>query len=99
MVRASERRDDVRHRAVITRATVRGVTQEPSEALLQDVSLYGCRLQSPIEHSADEAVWLRLNGSMPIAARIVWSRDGMVGCRFDSPIERPLLRSLMIAAV
>jgi len=89
----------MRHRAIITRATVRGLAQEPSEALLQDVSLYGCRLQSPIEHLADEAIWLRLNGSMPIPARVIWSRDGMMGCRFDAPIERPLLRSLMIALV
>ncbi len=78
---------------------MRGVAQEPIEALLKDVSLYGCRLESGVEHPADEAIWLRLNGSMPIAARVVWSRDGTIGCRFDSPIERALLRSLMMRLV
>ena len=99
VVRSSDRRDDIRHIAVVTRATVRGVAQEPCGAALQDVSLYGCRLVSTDEHAPDEAVWLRLNGSMPIAARVVWSRDGMLGCRFDAPIERALLRSLMMRVV
>lgn len=93
---AVDRRDDVRVDAQVTRASLRGLAQDPSGAGLVEISIYGCRLACESEAEADESVWLRLNGSLPIAAKVIWNRDGVLGCRFDTPIGRPLLRSLTI---
>jgi hypothetical protein len=95
----AERRDEVRCNAQVTRATLRGLAQEPADAALVEISIYGCRIACDVAHDIGEPVWLRLNGSLPIAAKVVWSDGGMVGCRFDAPIGRPLLRSLTIRPV
>ena len=92
---ASERRDDVRFDAQVTRAKVRGLKPEPVPAALSEISIYGCRITCDVVHEMDESVLLRLDGSLPIAAKVVWNRDGVLGCRFDTPIGRPLMRSLM----
>lgn len=94
-----ERRDEPRLAAQVGRATLRAMAQEPAGATLLEISIYGCRLACDVEHDVDEPVWLRLDGSLPIAARVVWSRDGRIGCRFDQPIARSLLRALTISAV
>ena len=78
------------------RVAVRGQDGETIDAALVEVSIYGCRVACDIAHSPDEPVWLRLAGSLPIAARGVWCDGGFIGCRFDAPIGRPLLRSLTI---
>jgi len=96
---SAERREGARFDAQVTRATVRGVAQQPVDAALADISIYGCRIKCDVAHDTDEPVWLRLSGSLPIAATVIWSRDGMLGCRFDAPIGRPLLRSLTMRAV
>lgn len=95
---ALDRRDVPRHAVQISRATVRGHGAEPQDALLCDVSIYGCRIRFPAAQFGDERVWLRLDGSLPIAATIVWREDDVIGCRFDAPIERALMRSLTIHA-
>lgn len=51
------------------------------------------------ELDRDEPVWLSLNDSPPIAAKVMWSADGVLGCRFDTPIARALLRSLTLTLV
>ncbi len=94
-----DRRDEVRADAQVTRASLRGLAQEPSGAGLVEISIYGCRLDCASDAEVDEPVWLRLNGSLPIAAKVIWNREGVLGCRFDTPIGRPLLRSLTIGDV
>jgi hypothetical protein len=88
-----EQRAAVRSDVQMLRARVEGHTDD---ATLVEISIYGCRIACITEVGADEPVRLSLNGSLPIAATVVWQRDGMVGCRFDTPIGRPLLRSLTI---
>ncbi|HVF93517.1 MAG TPA: PilZ domain-containing protein [Sphingomonas sp.] len=93
---ALDRRAAPRHRVEISRATVRGHGAEPLAAFLCDVSIYGCRLAFPAASLGADRVWLRLDGSLPIAATIVWRQEDSIGCRFDTPIERTLMRSLTI---
>lgn len=93
---ALDRREAPRHAVQISRATVRGHGAEPHDALLRDVSIYGCRICFTAAPFGYERVWLRLDGSLPIAATIVWRDDDVIGCRFDAPIERALMRSLTI---
>ncbi len=92
----TDQRDARRFEAQVTRASLREVTQEPAGAGLVDISIYGCRIACDTDVETGEPVWLRLNGSLPIAAKVVWNRGGLLGCRFDTPIGRPLLRSLTI---
>lgn len=91
-----EQRSEPRHRILVSRASVRKHGDKPAEATLRDLSVYGCRLACAAEHDEGERLWLRLHGSLPIAATVVWNDDGQLGCRFDAPIERSLMRSLTL---
>ncbi len=95
----AERHDTARFDAQVTRAVVRGQAQTSADASLVEISIYGCRIACDVAHDVGEPVWLRLDGSLPIAAKVVWNEGGLIGCRFDMPIGRPLLRSLTIGAL
>ena len=90
-------RKTARHVVAIGRATVRQLTRDPADATLHDLSKFGCRLASPLDHETGERVWLRFKGSNPIASTVVWAEGGMVGCRFEAPIEGALVRSMILA--
>lgn len=92
-----EQRSEPRHRILVTSATVRAHGGEPDEATLRDLSVYGCRITCSAGYPEGERLWLRFNGSMPVAASVVWNDGEQVGCRFDAPIERSLMRSLTLA--
>ncbi|MBN8808541.1 MAG: PilZ domain-containing protein [Sphingomonas sp.] len=94
-----ERRDEPRLKLSVTRASVRRHGKAPVEALLHDLSAYGCRIASEIAAEAGERLWLRFDGRMPIAATVVWCEGGMVGCRFDEPIDRAMMRALTLRLV
>lgn len=91
-----EQRSEPRHRILVTRATVRKQGDSATEAILRDLSVYGCRLACTSEHGEGERVWLRLKESLPIAGTVMWNDGAHIGCRFDAPIERSLMRSLTL---
>ncbi|ATY32187.1 PilZ domain-containing protein [Sphingomonas psychrotolerans] len=91
-----EQRSAPRHRILVSRATVRKQGNAAVEATLGDLSVYGCRLACASEHPEGERLWLRLQGGLPIAATVVWNDGDNIGCRFDAPIERSLMRSLTL---
>ena len=91
-----DQRSEPRHRILVSQATVRSHSEEPVEATLRDLSVYGCRLACTTEHPEGERLWLRLKGSMPVAATVVWNDGVHLGCRFDAPIDRTLMRSLTL---
>lgn len=91
-----EQRSEPRHRITVTRATLRKQGNTSIEAILRDLSVYGCRLACTSAHQEGERVWLRLKDSLPIAATVIWNNGDHVGCRFDAPIERSLMRSLTL---
>jgi hypothetical protein len=91
-----EQRSEPRHRILVSGATVRKQGETPLEATLRDLSVYGCRLACASGHPEGERVWLRLQGSMPVPATVIWNDGDHIGCRFDAPIERSLMRSLTL---
>ncbi|WP_404334242.1 PilZ domain-containing protein [Sphingomonas sp. MMS12-HWE2-04] len=91
-----EQRSAPRHPILVSRASVRKQGDTPAEATLRDLSVYGCRLACATGHDQGERLWLRLHGSLPIAATVVWNDGGHIGCRFDAPIERSLMRALTL---
>ena len=93
---AVERTEGVRRGTRPTNASVRGLGDDSCDATITEISVYGCRLSCDAAAGADQGISIRLGGSLPIPARVVWAKDGMLGCRFDQPIGRALLRSLTI---
>ncbi len=91
-----DKRRAPRHTVRISRATVRQHGETAADAILHDLSIYGCRVMSVIGHQDGERVWLRFQGTAPVAATIVWTDDKFAGCRFDEPIPNSLLRSLTL---
>jgi hypothetical protein len=94
-----DQRSAQRHHVGITRASVRGLGEAPADAVLCDVSRFGCRLDAAEAHPAGERLWLRLGGAMPVAATVVWSEGAVIGCRFDAALAPALVRQLMLGAV
>lgn len=91
-----EQRAATRHRIVVTRATVTKRGNKPVEAMLHDLSVYGCRLACTVPHGEGDKVWLALRGDEPVPATVVWNDGAHIGCRFDDPIERSLVRQLTL---
>lgn len=91
-----EQRASPRHRCLVTRATVTKRENRPVEATLHDVSVYGCRLACRTVHAEGERLWLRFREDLPIAATVVWNDGVHIGCRFDAPIDRGLMRALTL---
>jgi hypothetical protein len=91
----AEQRAAQRHRVFITRTTVRRLGATAIEGRLCDLSIYGCRISGE-EQPAGERVYLRLAGGVPIAATVIWSEGGLMGCRFDTPIARATVRALTL---
>ena len=68
----------------------------PIEAVLCDVSPFGCRLSAPGDYAPGERLALKIGGGMAAAATVVWSDGGVIGCRFDQAVSAPALRQLTI---
>lgn len=93
-----EQRRAFRHPVMFRRASVRRHAAHEHEAQLADLSIYGCRITTKASCEVNDRIWLRLNGSLPIAATAIWSDGNSIGCRFDAPIDKALFRSLTLAA-
>ena len=94
---AVEKRGALRLAVAITGASVRKHATQPDEATLRDLSVYGCRIETNGDYGTGDRVWVRLSGSLPIGAEVVWATDGVIGCRFDEPIARALLRNIVLS--
>jgi hypothetical protein len=91
-----EQRAAPRHRIQVTRATVTKRGNKPVDAMLHDLSVYGCRLACDVPHGEGEKLWLNLRDDAPVPATVVWNDGAHIGCRFDTPIERSLVRQLTL---
>lgn len=91
-----EQRKAYRHPVQIQKAAIRQHGRTANTGELVDLSIYGCRVASNSRFAEGIRVWLRFEGSSPIAATAIWCRDGHVGCRFDATLDRALFRSLTL---
>lgn len=91
-----EQRKAYRHPVQIEQTAIRQHGKTAKAGKLIDVSIYGCRVASKSPFAEASRVWLRFEGSSPIAATVMWCRDGHIGCRFDETIGRALFRSLTL---
>jgi PilZ domain len=93
-----DQRTAVRHPVQVQRATVRRHAAQAISALLEDISVYGCRVVVDGRFNPGDRLWLRLASSDPVPATAIWYDKGRLGCRFDGPLERKLLRDLTLGS-
>lgn len=91
-----DQRMAVRHAVYIERASVARETTVPLPAILEDISIYGCRVIVDGEFAAHDRVLLRLADNDPITATAIWYEAGKLGCRFDAALESKLFRTLTL---
>lgn len=82
---------------VISRATLRKSDTPPADAVLHDLSIYGCRVMSGMKLRAGDALTLRFAGTNPVTAKVVWSDGIFTGCRFDEPIANSVFRAFTLS--
>jgi hypothetical protein len=93
-----DQRTAVRHPVQLQRATVRRHAAQAIPALLEDISVYGCRVVVDDPFAPGDRLWLRLAASEPVSATAIWYDKGKLGCRFDGPLESTLLRNLTLGS-
>lgn len=94
-----EQRAAARFPVTVKGASVRRHGRKAVEAELDDLSVYGCRLIIEGNFAEGDQLMLRFAGCEAIGARAIWYRDAKLGCRFDSPLDRSLFRSLTLGLV
>ncbi|RYD54122.1 MAG: hypothetical protein EOP60_08515 [Sphingomonadales bacterium] len=91
-----EQRAVPRHRVMVAHARVNRRGATPVEAALHDVSIYGCRLACSVPHREGARIWLRIADDLPVAATVAWNDGAHIGCRFDAPLDRKVMRELTL---
>ncbi len=90
-----EQRAAPRHRVWLASAIVHQRGGRSVEAMLHDLSVYGCRLACRSRHAEGARLWLRIREeAIPII--VIWNDGEQLGCRFETPIERSLVRALTL---
>jgi PilZ domain len=82
---------------VISRATLRRSDSALTDAVVHDLSIYGCRVMSGMKLHEGDALTLRFAGSTPVTAKVVWSDGIFTGCRFDVPIANSVFRAFTLS--
>ena len=85
-----------RQSVLVKWACVGRAGRRPISAELEDISIYGCRLAINGRFTEGDRLSLHLPAGEVIWASAIWSRDGKLGCRFESPLDRSLFRSLTL---
>lgn len=87
---AQDARSDIR-RPIDLNASFRLPGSNGVGCLLSDISAAGFRAKVYGRMARGTQIWLRIPGFAALAARIVWARDGEVGCEFDERLDGALL--------
>ncbi|MEY4998516.1 MAG: hypothetical protein RIS00_560 [Pseudomonadota bacterium] len=91
-----EQRAVPRQSVLVKGASVSRAGRKPITAELEDISVYGCRLAIADNFAEGDRLSLRLPAGEMIRASVIWHRDGKLGCRFDSRLDRSVFRSLTL---
>ncbi len=91
-----DQRQAYRHPVQIQRTAIRQQGKGAKSGELVDLSIYGCRVAADASFPEGTRVWLRFDGSSPVAATAIWCKDGHIGCRFDETLNHGLFRSLTL---
>lgn len=64
---------------------------------VRDLSLSGFRTEWPYRLQKDDLLWLSLPGLQPRSARVAWTKDFEVGCRFEEALHPAVLERVVRA--
>ncbi len=85
--------------AVCSKVRLRKERRRGIDGLLIELSLDGCRISyvgTSASFALGDPLTLRLDGTEPIAARIRWLREGVIGLRFERPLHIAGLEQLIL---
>ncbi len=91
-----DQRQEKRHIVMLRKSSLRKKSTEAYEARIAELSIYGCRLFTDATFAIGDVVMVSLNDCNTISAKAVWLEDGRIGCRFDQPLDREVLRLLTL---
>ena len=91
-----DQRQVSRHIVLLRKSTVRKKSAQAFEARIAELSIYGCRLFTDAVFAIGDAVTVSLDDCNTISAKAVWQEDGRIGCRFDEPLDREVLRLMTL---
>lgn len=89
-------RTDKRHIVLLRKTTISQKSAKAYEAQISELSLYGCRIFTDAIFAAGDAVTVTLSETTNITAKAVWQENGCMGCRFDEPLDREVLRQMTL---
>lgn len=91
-----DQRQEKRHIVLLRKSSVRKNSTKSYEAQIAELSIYGCRLFTSARYCIGDAVTVSLSEDVIIAAKAVWCERGRIGCRFNEPLDRDVLRQLTL---
>lgn len=92
---AINRREIARRRVHLSGLNVGRRKKNRIRATILDVSIYGCRMELDAIFSPGETIQIHLADKAKIEANIVWQKAREVGCRFESPIDASVMKTLL----
>lgn len=91
-----DQRREQRFPVVLQKALISGGATAEENASLVDVSPFGCRLKVCEAYSEGTELQLRFFDRPPMSAKVIWTKDGEVGCCFENKLNPCLFRALTI---
>lgn len=67
--------------------------------VIHDLSATGLLVETNDEHSIGEKLQIEMPDARRYAAKVVWSSEGFVGCKFDRPLPRAALCAALLRSV
>jgi PilZ domain len=91
-----DQRQEKRHIVLLRKSSVRKNSTKLHEAQIAELSIYGCRLFTTAHFSIGDDITVSLHDDIIISAKAVWLEKGRVGCRFNEPLDRDVLRRMTL---
>lgn len=78
-------------------ATLRASGNHGIDIVIRNISTLGFMAEATGELEAESRIRVRLPSLGTVLARVVWVKDGKVGCEFTNEIDLPRLRAVLAA--
>lgn len=76
-------------------ATIRSAGFQGHDVVIRNISTLGFMADAEGEFDADAVLIVRLPSLGTVSARVIWARDGQIGCEFVNEIDLHRLRAVL----
>lgn len=94
-----DQREAKRHDVQLQPARTQRKNRGSLNAVLSDLSIYGCRLAVPGVYRENSTLRIAINGSDWIDAEVIWCEEGTLGCRFIATQDKEWVRQLTLYSI